>query len=208
MDIVMDYISSAKETLDSLPVDQIHKVIELLHDARINRQQIFVLGNGGSASTASHFACDLGKNTDVKGWPPYRVIALNDNMAAFSAYANDEGYENVFVRQLASFVQAGDIVIGISASGNSENVIRAIALANEMGAKTIGFTGFDGGQIRTMVDISCHIPSNCIEIVEDLHLMMEHIISKALRAACMFAEQECQSGIPPVLVREQVNTCL
>ena len=206
MDTVGKYLSQVNQTLKNLPLEQINEVIELLFDARLKKQQIFIVGNGGSASTASHFACDLGKNTNVKGWPLYRVLALTDNMAAFSAYANDEGYENVFVRQLASFVQEGDIVIGISASGNSENVIRAIEFAKDVEAITIGFTGFDGGRLKPLVDISCHIPSDCIEIVEDFHLMMEHMISKALREACLFSESELQSSIPPLFVREQINT--
>jgi D-sedoheptulose 7-phosphate isomerase len=102
-------------------------------------------------------------------------------MALFSAYANDEGYENVFVQQLASLIRPNDIVIGISASGNSENVLRAIKLAKRVKAKTIGFTGFDGGQLGPLVDYDLHIPSTCIEVVEDLHLMLEHLICKTLK---------------------------
>jgi D-sedoheptulose 7-phosphate isomerase len=181
MDTVAKYLSLAKETIDLLPTEQINEVIDLLHEARVTQKQIFVLGNGGSASTASHFACDLGKNTNMTGWPLFRVLALTDNMAVFSAYANDDGYENVFSHQLASFIQPDDIVIGISSSGNSENVIRAINLANQTNAKTIGFTGFDGGRLKSLVDINLHVPSDCIELVEDLHLMLEHVITKALR---------------------------
>jgi D-sedoheptulose 7-phosphate isomerase len=171
----------ARQNLDELPKEKINTVVDLLHQARLQNQQVFILGNGGSATTASHFACDLGKNTRMVGWPHFRVLALTDNMAAFSAYANDEGYESVFAQQLASFIQPDDIVIGISASGNSENVIRAIKLAKESKGRTIGFTGFDGGRLMPLVDINLHIPTDCIEIVEDLHLMLEHIISKALR---------------------------
>lgn len=120
------YISDLQITLNHLDIDMIDQVISLLHNARLHNNQIFIMGNGGSASTASHFVCDLGKNTRRRGWPNYRVMGLTDNMAIFSALANDEGYETVFAQQLTSFVQPGDIVIGISASGNSANVINAI----------------------------------------------------------------------------------
>jgi len=174
------YITDLQLTLGHLPIDLIDQVIAMLHDARLRNRQVFIMGNGGSASTASHFVCDLGKNTRRRGWPNYRVMGLTDNMAIFSALANDEGYEDVFAQQLASFVQTGDIVIGISTSGNSANVVTAIKLANKMGAKTVGFTGFDSGQLGSLVDIDLHVPSNSIEQVEDIHLMLEHLICKAL----------------------------
>lgn len=175
------YITDLQFTLDRLRIDLIEHLIVILHDARLRNRQVFIMGNGGSASTASHFVCDLGKNTRRKGWPNYRVIGLTDNMAIFSALANDEGYETVFAEQLSSFVEPGDIVIGISASGNSPNVINAIKLANKMGAQTVGFTGFDGGKLAPLVDINLHVPSNSIEQVEDIHLMLEHLVCKALR---------------------------
>ena len=181
MEHVHTYVSELKQTLDFLPAELINEVICLLHDARLSSRQIFIMGNGGSASTASHFVADLGKNTRKPGWPNFKVIGLTDNMAIFSAYANDEGYENVFAQQLASFVQPEDIVIGISASGNSPNVLNAIDLANRVGAVTIGFTGFDRGVLGTIVDINLHVPSNIIEQVEDIHLMLEHLIVKTLR---------------------------
>jgi D-sedoheptulose 7-phosphate isomerase len=167
--------------LARLPQEPIKEVIMLLHDARINNRQVFIMGNGGSASTASHFVCDLAKNTRKEGWSHFRVIGLTDNMALLSAYANDEGYENVFVQQLASFIQPKDVVIAISTSGNSPNVLEATKLANERKAKTIGFTGFDGGQLGNMVDINLHVPSDNIEQVEDIHLMYEHLICTVLR---------------------------
>lgn len=179
--ITESYIADLKVTLDKLSMADIQKVIEALHEARMNGHKVFIMGNGGSASAASHFVCDLGKNTRIAGWPNFKVIGLADNMAIFSALANDEGYANVFSQQLASLVEAEDVVIGISASGKSPNVLNAIALARLAGAKTIGFSGFDGGQLMPMVDISVHVPSACIEHVEDIHLMLEHMISKALK---------------------------
>ena len=175
------YILELQNTLMQLPTARIQEAIDLLVEARTERRQVFIMGNGGSASTASHFVCDLAKNTRNPELPNFRVIGLTDNMAIFSALANDEGYENVFAQQLASFVEADDIVIGISASGNSANVLNAIELGNKVGARTIGMTGFDGGQLRKMVDIDIHIPSDCIEHVEDIHLMLEHLICKAIK---------------------------
>ncbi len=139
------------------------------------------MGNGGSASTATHFVCDLAKNTRKEGWPHYKAIGLSDNMALFSAYANDEGYENVFAQQLANLVMPEDIVIAISASGNSRNVLNAVSFAKSANATTIGFTGFNGGNLASMVDINIHVNSNIIEHVEDIHLMLEHMIVKSLR---------------------------
>ena len=175
------YIKELQSTMDQLPAARIQEVITLLTEARMDQRQVFIMGNGGSASTASHFVCDLAKNTRKPGLPNFRVIGLTDNMAIFSALANDEGYENVFAQQLSSFVQPGDIVIGISTSGNSANVVNAIELGNIMGATTVGMTGFDGGHLRSLVDIEIHVPSSCIEHVEDLHLMLEHLICKAIK---------------------------
>jgi D-sedoheptulose 7-phosphate isomerase len=174
------YISELKQTLDRLPVHLIERVINLLHEARLSSRQVFIMGNGGSASTASHFVCDLAKNTRRPGWPHFRAIGLTDNMAILSAYANDEGYENVFAQQLANLIHTGDIVVAISASGNSPNVLRAVELANRVGAQTIGFTGFDGGKLGRMVQHHIHVDSNSIERVEDIHLALEHMICKAL----------------------------
>lgn len=181
INVIDSYISNLQTLLDSLPRDQIQRTIDLLHWARLENKQVFIMGNGGSASTASHFACDLGKNTVMADHPRFRVLALTDNMAIFSAYANDDGYESVFAEQLASMVNPQDVVIGISTSGNSSNVLNAMTLAGETGATTVGFTGFDGGKLSQMVDIEVRVSSDCIEQVEDVHLMLEHLIVTALR---------------------------
>lgn len=181
VNIIDSYISSLQTLLANLPRDKIQQTIDLLHRARLENRQVFIMGNGGSASTASHFACDLGKNTVIAGHPRFRVLALTDNMALFSAYANDNGYESVFAEQLASMVHSQDVVIGISASGNSPNVLNAIAFAAHTEATTVGLTGFDGGRLGKMVDIEIRASSDCIEQVEDAHLMLEHLLVTALR---------------------------
>jgi D-sedoheptulose 7-phosphate isomerase len=185
MNHIQSYFVELQNILANLSEDEIEQVLVILHEARNSNQQVFILGNGGSASTASHFVCDLGKNTRVPGTPNFRVMGLTDNIALFSALANDEGYENVFAQQLANHLQPGDVVIGISTSGNSKNVVNAIQLANSGGAKTIGFTGFDSGEIGSMVDVNLHVPSQSIEHVEDVHLVLEHLITKALREKAM-----------------------
>jgi len=181
MQRVSSYLTALQETINLLPKAEIVRVIELLHSARLAGRQVFIMGNGGSASTATHFVCDLAKNTRREGWPHYNAIGLSDNMALFCAYASDDGYEIVFAQQLANLVMPEDIVIGISASGNSRNVLNAISLANNANATTIGFTGFDGGILASLVDINIHVNTNIIEHVEDIHLMLEHMIVKSLR---------------------------
>jgi D-sedoheptulose 7-phosphate isomerase len=181
MEFIQDYISTLQLTMDQLPRQLIVAVIDLLQQARRKSSQVFILGNGGSASTASHFACDLAKNTRQEGLPHFRVIGLTDNMALFSALANDEGYENVFSEQLANLVRPGDVVIAISASGNSKNVIQAAEAAHRHQATVIGFTGFDGGRLGQLANINIHVNSNIIEHVEDIHLMLEHLIVKTIK---------------------------
>lgn len=181
MERVTNYITLLQDTLNQLPRETITRVIDLLHSARLSGRQVFIMGNGGSASTASHFVCDLSKNTRCDGWPHFKVIGLTDNMAVFSAYANDEGYENVFSQQLANLLMPEDIVIAISASGNSKNILNGVVYAKSQNAVTVGFTGFDGGSLASLVDVNIHVNSSIIEHVEDIHLMLEHIVVKALR---------------------------
>jgi D-sedoheptulose 7-phosphate isomerase len=181
MKSIQEYITSLQQTLDQLPRQLISNVIDVLQAARLQGSQVFIMGNGGSAATASHFVCDLAKNTRREGLPHFRVIGLTDNMSIFSAYANDEGYENVFSQQLANLIRPKDVVIAISASGNSKNVICAIEEAQKHDVTTIGFTGFDGGRLGQMVSINIHVRSNIIEHVEDIHLVLEHIIVKTIK---------------------------
>ncbi len=193
MDSIGNYLNGLHQVLDELPRQEIEQVIDLLSLARLERRQVFILGNGGSAATASHFVCDLAKNTRFEFVPPFRVIGLADNMPIFSALANDEGYENVFAGQLANLIQPGDVVIAISASGKSPNVLKAVELANQAGARTVGMTGYDGGSLGQMVEIHLHVASDCIEYVEDAHLMLEHLITRALRQRSRAILERAQS---------------
>ena len=209
MNYIYHYIEELKKTLADLPEDKIEQVVQILHEARMNNRLVFIMGNGGSASTASHFVCDLGKNTRVNGIPNFRVMGLTDNMALFSALANDEGYENAFAQQLTSHIQPGDVVIGISASGNSPNVVNAIHLANSIPAKTIGFTGFDSGKLGGMVNVDLHVPSHLIEHVEDIHLVLEHLICKELREKAVgMSELEKPLVVTPEVVYQGEDSTL
>ncbi|MCK6628698.1 MAG: SIS domain-containing protein [Anaerolineae bacterium] len=179
---IQTYFNQLQEMVANFPADLIEQVIDLLLQSARQGKKVFIFGNGGSASTASHFACDLAKNTQVPGAPQFRVIGLADNMALMTAWANDTSYNNVFAAQLGPLVEAGDVVIGISCSGNSGNVLRAMELARQRGATTIGFTGDDGGHLKTIVDVCLLVPSPRIEQQEDAHLILEHCICAALRA--------------------------
>jgi len=181
MDCVSEYVVDLRYVLERLPLDEIRAAMSILQLARLNGRQVLIMGNGGSAATASHFACDLGKGTARPGAPRFRVVALTDNLALLSAYANDVGYEHVFAEQIASLARPADVVIGISGSGNSPNVLRGVQVARSMQATTIGFTGFDGGQLKELVDVCVVVPSDCMEQVEDVHLMVEHLICTGLR---------------------------
>jgi D-sedoheptulose 7-phosphate isomerase len=176
------YFSTVQELLNKIPFAAVDQVVEALISANQAGQTIFICGNGGSASTATHFGCDLAKRPIVAGQPRYRVIPLTDNNALITALSNDIGYDVVFSEQLIPLVRSGDVLIGISGSGNSKNVLKAVEVAKEAGAITIGFSGYDGGKLAPAVDISVHIPSFNMAMVEDVHLMLEHAICERLLA--------------------------
>ena len=159
------------------------EVIDVLEEARDKGRSVFLFGNGGSAATASHFASDLAKGAISLGKPRVKAFALTDNVPLLSAWANDSAYENVFAEQLENFIEVGDIAFGISGSGNSPNVLNGIKVAKAKGATTIGFIGFDGGKLRELVDVRIIVSSHNMEQVEDIHLLLEHIITTCLREA-------------------------
>jgi len=166
------------EQLDLTAVDRIARVLEKAeHDGK----QVFVMGNGGSASTASHIACDWSKTAERVGQPLLRCTSLNDNVALMTAISNDLGYDQLFVRQLQNVLNAGDVVVLISGSGNSPNISEATRYAKETGATVIGFTGFSGGALREQADIVLHIDSDQYGVIEDLHMAVGSIIAFYLK---------------------------
>lgn len=176
------YALYVAELLADLDCEAIERAGRALEDARHGGGTIFLLGNGGSAATASHVANDLGLGPRVRGGEPYRAVSLSDNVAFLTAAGNDLGYESVFVEQLKTLMRPGDVVIAISASGNSPNVVRAVEYAKKRAAFTVGLTGFDGGRLREIADECVHIatPHGDYGPVEDLHLILGHLLATYL----------------------------
>lgn len=176
-----EYLNSLKETIAELNLSELERIVDALQEAQENARQVFLFGNGGSAATASHFACDLAKQAAVPGKPRLRAISLTDNLAMITAIANDISYDDIFVEQMAVLWNRGDLAIGISASGNSPNVLKATEYAKEHGGKTIGFSGFGGGQLAGMADLNITFSARNYGVVEDMHLVLTHLISQTLR---------------------------
>ncbi len=175
-----NYLSEEKRLLDGISLEKFEEMVELLYRAYDRGNQIFVFGNGGSGSTASHFACDLNKGVCNDSKKRFKVICLNDNMPTMLAYANDSSYDDIFIEQLKNLLKADDLVIAFSGSGNSENVVKAIRYANENDAISVGFTGFDGGLVAKIARTSILIPANDMQKVEDLHLILAHMTMQVL----------------------------
>src|SRR3989442_4127720 len=167
------YLTDLKSVLDRVPLEAIDRVVQAIETAHAAGKQIFVIGNGGSAATASHMMNDLCKGTlGHKGdapWKRFRVIALTDNVSLMSAWANDTDYNHIFSEPLKNLAQRGDVLIAISASGNSPNIIVAVEAAKEIGVQVIGLTGFGGGKLAQMADVSFVVPSDGYGPVEDVH---------------------------------------
>ena len=180
-ELIDEYLNSLKEAVAEIDSNRVEQIVDALQEAQKNSRQIFLFGNGGSAVTASHFACDLAKTASVPGKPRLRAICLTDNIAVMTAIANDLSYDDIFVEQMSALWNQGDIAIGISASGNSPNVLKAIKYANDHGGKTIGFCGFGGGKLARMVDLNITFSSHDYGVVEDMHLVLNHLISQVFR---------------------------
>ena len=177
---INNYFNLLKNTIDNLDRKELAVFINILLEARDRGKFIYIMGNGGSASTASHFVCDFNKGMSYEQDKKFKMICLNDNIASMLAYANDTGYENIFVEQLKNFLKPNDIVIGISGSGNSKNILKAVEYANSIGAITIGLTGYSGGKLKAMVDYSVNTNINDMQISEDIHMMICHLIYNIL----------------------------
>jgi D-sedoheptulose 7-phosphate isomerase len=178
------YIQEVIETLERMKDDfpkKAEEIIAILLAARESGKRIYICGNGGSASTASHMASDLNKTAGRKDAWGFRAVSLADNIPVMLAWANDASYEDIFVEQLRNHLESGDVVIGISGSGNSANVLKAIEHANNEGAVTIGLSGFQGGKLAKLAQKSYVVPNNCMMQIEDVHLLIEHLITMTLR---------------------------
>ena len=176
MSFPITYKTALLKALDTIDLEGVNQVIGLFKEARASGRRIFVCGNGGSASTASHFACDMVKGASFQKPQRFRIMALTDQMPTITAYANDVSYDAVFVEQLKNFAEAGDVFMGISGSGNSPNVLRAIEYANSIGCKTVALTGRDGGQLGPMAQINVRVAEPHMGRIEDGHMIVCHMI--------------------------------
>ncbi len=179
-DFAGQYLNGLKSVFDRFDFEAFDAIAECILEAYRGDRTIFTMGNGGSASTASHFAVDINKGCCLDLEKKFKLICLNDNICTLLALANDISYDSVFVEPLKNFFRPNDLVIGISGSGNSENVLKAIRYAKERGGKTIGLTGFSGGRLARTADIALIAASDDMQKVEDLHLIVVHMILQAV----------------------------
>jgi len=173
------YIDDSIDCLKQLKgqIRTLRRIMELMLDTRLRGGNIFIIGNGGSSSTASHMACDLNKTSIRAGVSRFRAIALTDNTPLLTAWSNDQSYADIFVEQLRNFLEKGDLLVAFSGSGKSENVIRALRFAREAGAMTVGLTGFQGGLMKDLADICLIVDSDVMYRIEDVHLMINHLVT-------------------------------
>ena len=181
MEPINRYFSELEQMLQAISLSHLETVLQLLEEAYRNGRRIFIMGNGGSAATASHFALDLAKNTIMPGAPRLKAISLTDHVPLITAWSNDIAYEHIFSEQLANMIEPGDVVIGISTSGNSPNVINALNLAKQYRATTVGLLGAKGGKMKDMVDAYILAPGQNIEQEEDAHMILAHVITRHMR---------------------------
>ncbi|MCX7922549.1 MAG: SIS domain-containing protein [Clostridia bacterium] len=177
---IKDYIEKEIEVLNMLDINAINLAISEIVAAFEREGNIYILGNGGSASTASHIANDFNKGISEYTEKKFRFICLNDNVPTIMAVANDIGYDEIFRFQLRGKLNKKDLVIGISGSGNSKNVVNAIEYARQEGIRTLGITGYDGGKVKQIVDVSLHVPIKNMQITEDIHMVFNHMMMTVL----------------------------
>jgi D-sedoheptulose 7-phosphate isomerase len=175
------YFAELTKVLHSMPYATVDQITARLFRAYEENRTVFLFGNGASAALSSHAACDLGKGTVMNGKRRFRVLALTDNVPVMTAWANDARYDDIFAEQLLNFVQNGDIVLAISASGNSPNVLNGLRTATESGAYTIGLTGYQGGKMKALCDLCLVVPCDNMQFIEDLHTSVSHSIFTALQ---------------------------
>jgi D-sedoheptulose 7-phosphate isomerase len=178
-----EYLTRLKQVIDAFDLKAFDKTVQMILDAYQQQSHIFIMGNGGSGATASHLACDINKGCCIDLEKKFKMLCLNDNMPTMLALANDISYEAVFEEQIKNFFNPTDVVIGISGSGNSENVLRAISYAAAHGGKTIGWSGFGGGKLAEMVDLAFVVNSDDMQQIEDVHMIVAHMIMQSVHAA-------------------------
>ncbi len=178
---IESYLTQLRSVLDGLDLAQVEAVLEVFEKAYRDDRTVFICGNGGSASTAGHWVCDFSKGTNRDGARRFRMYCLSDNLAMLTAYGNDVNYESIFAEPVRTYARPGDVVVLLTASGNSPNVLAAAKAAREAGAITVGLIGFGGGKLSSIVDYQVTVQCREYGPVEDLHLILDHIISLYVR---------------------------
>jgi D-sedoheptulose 7-phosphate isomerase len=177
---ITEYFDHLKRAIDNVSKEDLNTIMNVLVRVKEDGKQIFIMGNGGSAATASHFVCDFNKGISLGKEKKFKFICLNDNIPSLMAYGNDLSYDDIFLYPLMTYFHPGDLVIGISGSGNSKNVVKALEYAKENNGETIGFTGYDGGKVKMLSKYNVHIPINDMQITEDIHMVLDHCMMKIL----------------------------
>jgi D-sedoheptulose 7-phosphate isomerase len=188
--LLRSYVEEVRLAIDRLPIRDVARASEEILRARATGKTVYVLGNGGSAATASHAATNWRKPHHDHDEGGVKTVSLVDNVALLTAWANDTSFENVFAAQLRSLLESGDVLIAISGSGNSPNVLRAVEAAGKAGAITVGFSGFAGGELSRLVDVSVVVPCESQEAIEDIHMMLVHALSVALKQSVEVQERK------------------
>jgi D-sedoheptulose 7-phosphate isomerase len=186
-----DYWDEVADVAAAIDLTDLERAAVMLLTCQARGRVVFVIGNGGSAATASHFACDLSKGTRRDGPPTFHVVSLTDNVPLLTAWANDSGYDRVFSEQLTALARPGDLLVAISASGNSPNVVAAVDAARSCGMSVVSLSGRSGGRLAHLVDVLVNVPSDTIEVVEDAHLIVAHSL-------CVAVRERLASGETPV----------
>jgi len=213
------YFTEYGRALSELPHDWVELAADKLNDVYEQGRRVFIFGNGGSAALASHFACDLSKGTAMPGssHKRFKAMSLTDNMPLLTAWANDTSYDQVFAEQLRNFVEPGDIAFAISGSGNSPNVLLGLSAAREAGAFNIGLAGFKGGKMKPLCDLCIVIPSDNMQIIEDLHVSVSHALftlvrhriqTRSAKVHALAASAHPSSAIPCSLLSESAAGCV
>lgn len=180
IDFIRKYIESITETLNRIDIESIDKAIQLIEKTVEYEGNIYVIGNGGSAATASHLISDFSNTVGYSNGKRINIHSLTDNVSVITAIANDYSYDLIFKKQLEDRLKTGDLLIAISGSGNSKNILKAVEYANEMKVATLAMTGFDGGRLKDLTQLNMHVPINDMQISEDIHLLFNHLITYIL----------------------------
>ena len=188
MNLIEQYLEDIRTLTKAIPTSTTQRIVSILTDAYNRDNKLILMGNGGSSSTASHLVADFQKLIYLAKYKPFQVLSLTDNVPLITAWSNDTDYSNIFAEQIRTWAGPGDIVMAFSGSGNSPNVLKGISMAVSKGATTVGFSGFDGGKLSKIVGISLVVPCNNMQKIEDMHMMLGHMIFYSMCEGLKYGE--------------------